>query len=97
MGFEGSTEAEMDLKKIGVREKTPEVPTSAKPVGSKKEGPATLGCASASVGVCTSARVGAASYVATLKTLRSIRPWTASRKVMQSSVECLVARWKLQN
>ena len=81
MGSKGSTGAELDSEKTGVREKTPEVPTSSKPAGSGEEGLATLGCASAGAGVCAGAGVGAASCVATLMTLRSIRPWTVSRKV----------------
>ena len=78
MGLEGSTGAELDTKKTGVREKTSEVLASAKPTGLEEEGTATLGCASASV--CASVEVGVASYATTLKTLWSIRPWMASRK-----------------
>ena len=54
MGLEGSIEAELDSEKTGVREKTPKVPTSSKLASSEEEGPATLGCASASAGVCAS-------------------------------------------
>ena len=57
MGSKGFIGAELNLKKTGVREKTPEVPTSLKLAGSEEEGPATLGCVSAGAGV----RVGAAS------------------------------------
>ena len=53
MGSEGSTEAELVSEKTGVREKTPKVPASSKPVGSEEEGPATLGCASACACVCS--------------------------------------------
>ena len=69
MGSEGSTEAELDSERTGVREKTPEVPTSSKPIGLEEEGSATLGRASAGAGV----GVGAASCVTTLMIFRSIR------------------------
>ena len=69
MGSEGSTGAELDSEKTGVREKTPEVPTSLKPVGSEEEGLATLRYASADAGV----GVGVASCASTLMTFRSIR------------------------
>ena len=45
MGSKGSTEAELDSERIGVRAKTPKVLTFSKPVGSEEEGSATLGCA----------------------------------------------------
>ena len=64
MGSEGSTGAELDSGKTGVREKTPKVLTSLKPAGSKEEGPATLGCASACAGVCA----GVASCASMLMT-----------------------------
>ena len=69
MGSEGSTRAELDLEKTGVREKTAEVPTSLEPAGSEEKGSTTLGCASAGVGV----GVGAASCTTTLMVLQSIR------------------------
>ena len=69
MGSKGSTEAELDSERIGVRAKTPEVPTSSKPTGSEEEESATLCCASAGAGVC----VGVVSCVSTLMIFRSIR------------------------
>ena len=62
MGSKGSTGAELELEKTGVRVKTPEVLTSSKPAGSEEEGSATLSCASAGAGVC----VGVASYASML-------------------------------
>ena len=47
MGLKGPTGAELDSEETGMREKTLEVPASAKRAGLKEEGPATLGCASA--------------------------------------------------
>ena len=69
MGLEGSTRAELDSKRTGVREKTPEVLTSSKPTGSEEEASATLGCVSAGVGVCA----GVASCTSTLMIFQSIR------------------------
>ena len=68
MGSEGSTKAELDSERIGMREKTPKVMTSSEPAGSDKEGSAMLGCASA----C--AAVGAAFCTTMLITFWSIRP-----------------------
>ena len=73
MGLEGPTTVELDLERTRVREKTPEVPTSLTPIGSKEEGSATLRCASAGVGACAGVGVGAASYAIMLMIFRSIR------------------------
>ena len=81
MGSKGSTGVELNSEKTGVREKTPEVPTSSKPARSEEKELATLRCASAGASACAGVGVGAGSCAATLKTLQSIRPWTASRKV----------------
>ena len=69
MGSEGSTKAEVDSKRTGVREKIPEVSTSSKPTGSEEEGSATLGCVSVGAGV----GVGAASCATMLMIFRSIK------------------------
>ena len=69
MGSKGSTRAELDSKRTGVREKIPKVPTSLKLTGPEEKGLATLGCARASAGV----DVGAASCASTLMILLSIR------------------------
>ena len=73
MGSEGSTEAELGSERTGVREKTPEVPTSSKSAGLEEEGSATLGCVSAGAGACAGVNVGAASCATTLMIFQSIR------------------------
>ena len=69
MGSEGSTGAELDSGRIGVRETTHKVLTSSELTGSDEEGSATLGCASAGAGIS----VGATSYTTMLMIFRSIR------------------------
>ena len=89
MGSKGSTRAKLDSARTRVREKTLEVSASPEPASSDEEGSATLGCASAYA--CVGVGVGVASYAITLMTFQSIRPWTASRKVRQLSIECPVS------
>ena len=75
MGSKGSIGAELDSEKTGVREKTPEVPTSSVPAGPEEEGPATLGCACAGVGAGAGVGVGvgATSHATMLMVFRSIK------------------------
>ena len=73
MGSEGSTRAELDSGKTGVREKTPEVSTSSEPAGLDEEGSTALGCACVGVGARAGVSVGAASRAMMLMVFRLIR------------------------